>query len=211
MDGISDHLTYTIYCVYAISMYVIEKAIINSSEVIYDSIYVSKSINRQFYIFFKWKKSTLWVHFRDIACSHAMETDSFLEYALPSHSWSDGNGSCRNLQRRAPYFSSTIIMQTTKRVKQAVAGQKTCKPIIRNFLLPRVIYLQLVLVQLLKQLAEQVAMVSQSIFFLLYKWSRKKIKMILNIRKSRAICLWKQCWWWVSAYVQVRGQIPQYN
>jgi len=57
-------------------------------------------------------------------------------------------------------------MQTTKRVMQAVAGQKTCKPIIRNFLLPGVIvYLQLVLVQLLKQLAKQVAMVSQSIFF----------------------------------------------
>lgn len=67
-------------------------------------------------------------------CSHATETDSFLEYTLPSQSWSEGNGSCRNLQRRAPYLSITIIMQTTKSVRQAVAGQKTCKPIMRNLL-----------------------------------------------------------------------------
>lgn len=62
------------------------------------------------------------------------ETDSFLVYALPSHSWSEGSGSCRNLQERAPYFSIKIMTQTTKRVRQAVAGQKTCKPIARDFI-----------------------------------------------------------------------------
>lgn len=67
---------------------------------------------------------------RPIHGFHAIEMDSFREYALPSHSWSEGNGSCRSLQVRAPYFSISIITQTTNNVRQAVAGQKTCKPIM---------------------------------------------------------------------------------
>ena len=139
MDGYN-HLTYTTnivytqYCVYIWNVCHREKAVINSLESYLRSIYVySKSTNRQFHLYiFKWKSCAIRVHFRNGNIRfHAMERDSFLEYALPSHSWSDGNGSCRNLQRRAPYFSITIIMQTTKRVRQAVAGQKTCKPIIK--------------------------------------------------------------------------------
>lgn len=61
---------------------------------------------------------------------HAMETESFLEYAFPSHSWSDGTAVCRNLHNREPYFSITIIMQTTKRVKAVLAGQNMCNPIL---------------------------------------------------------------------------------
>lgn len=60
--------------------------------------------------------------------------DNFLEYVLFFHSWSDGNGVCRSLQTRAPYLKSMIMTQTTKRVRQAEAGQKMCKPIARDYL-----------------------------------------------------------------------------
>lgn len=59
-----------------------------------------------------------------------MEIESFREYAFSSHSLSDGNAVCRTLQICEPYFNKIIIIQTTKRVKQVVAGQKMCSPIL---------------------------------------------------------------------------------
>lgn len=182
MDGISDLSTYTIsICVYAIlhqyTRCVPKRAVINGSEYYLRSTYVSKNTNRQFRLYIlEWEKMyELWIqYFWDSAiCSHALETDSFLEYALPCHSWSDGNGSCRNLQRRAPYLSITIIMQTTKRVRQAVAGQKTCKPIIRNCFYAAWDYCLFATsvacscTITLKQLADKVATVFQSLFLII--------------------------------------------
>jgi len=92
MDGISDHLTYIIYCLCNIvsmyEMYVIEKAIvnINSSKVIYGRFTSAKVLIGSFIHFLNEKNLQFEYIFGTVLCSHAMETDSFLEYALPSHS-----------------------------------------------------------------------------------------------------------------------------
>lgn len=58
-----------------------------------------------------------------------METEIFREYVFSSHSSSEGKVTFRVLQSLGPCFNNTIMTPTTKRVKQALAGQKTCNPI----------------------------------------------------------------------------------